>query len=71
LQIPVLVQVSGRTETGSLVVENKDIPPTQLTVFAKLKINNQARWCRVERAYNKDGILGFKITPFERIPVEK
>ncbi len=67
LQVPVLVRVSGRTETGSLVVETKDIPADQLTVFAKLKINNQARWCQIKRAVDENGQAGFKITPFEHV----
>lgn len=65
LQIPVVVQVSGRTETSSIVVETHDIPAGNLTVLAKLKINDHARWCKIERAYTLGGKPAFKVTPFE------
>ena len=66
LQVPVLVQVYGVEGEGSLVVENKDIPAENVNVLAKLKINDQARWCLIERA-SEEGQIGFKITPFEYV----
>ena len=67
LQMPVLVQVTGIERSGSLVVETEDIPAENLTVFAKLKINDHARWCKIERTSNDEGLVGFKVTPFEYV----
>lgn len=64
LPVPVITRVTD-VGSGNWVTLHEDIPASQITVFAILKINNQARWCSIERATDAAGQVGFKITPFE------
>ena len=65
--VPVIVQVTGVKGSGPIIQISDDIPAENINVFAKLKVNGQARWCLIELACDDNGQAGFKITPAQYV----